>query len=343
MIHSSLGTVVQETSNFLVEEKVIASPTTSVTFSGLDIVKDGGYRLEVVGRNGNTSDTLYYIYFNGDTTNANYNAYYNGTVASGSNSGSVGASPQAFWAGNAQLFNAVYDIFFNTGSNQLASFGYMKSIYGANHVMFMMNIIHGITSSNLSSITITASVANGLGAGTIIRLYRKKQGVPSAFPSAQGMLVADILVPSNTQAVDINKLDINLHGGYQINMVIKNNSGARALYKIFPNGNLTDGNWTGEALLGIGGSAAAGSAYVNWFAQLDNTYILTSEMTLSLEMNRLSALSTSRIELNGGSYQTWVTGNMYTPSISNLTTLRIGCEYSNGIGAGSRIRVYRRK
>lgn len=341
-IISSLGTVVQETSNFLVQEVIISSATSSVTFSNLDIVKDGGYTLEVAGKNGNSVDTVYNMYFNNDLVNANYSAYYNGTSGGGTNVGGVVAQPYAWWAGNAQAYTAKHDIFFGA-SGYINNIGYMRSIYTSNNVMYMIHSGYGVLVSNVTSITLLSSVANGFGVGTILRLYRKKQGIPSAFPSAQGMMVADILVPSNTQAVDITGLNINLHGGYNIKMMIKNNSGVRALYKIFPNGDLADANWTGEVILGIGGGAAAGSAYLNWIGQLDNTYIMTANMNINHEMNRLCALTNSRMELNGGSYNTWVSGNMYTPTITNLTTLRIGSEFANGIGAGSRIRVYRNK
>lgn len=337
MFHSSLGTVVQETSNFLVEEKIIASPTTSITFSNLDIVKDGGYRLELLLATGGATSPIY-SYINGDTTAANYyytrGQFYGSTVSSSSAAGAF-----IFEGADANAYSVCQsDIYLVKGRTRIISniFRDYSTSLAQPQILKYIPVISNITS-------ITIATGSTFEAGTVLRLYRKKVGVPSAFPSASGMLVADIVVPSNTSQVDITGLDGNLHGGYEIVTNFLAAGGTTEYLACWINGDTTPSNYTFRNVYGNGTSALSSTPTYHAVGFSYNTR-RSGGMT-NINPSPYPCLTSS---VWGNSSPTpalsILTAASYVgASHSNITSLLFTTPSANMIAAGTTIQVYRRK
>lgn len=182
MFSSLSGAIVRETSNFLVEEKVLSASASTLTFSNLDGLTDGGYALELLTLGDGTART-FALYVNGDNTDANYyteQVFLTGTTVAGANY----AASYVGWNGAASS-NKCYvnmDIQLVNGFVRMASRCVAHdgtTYYNRNYAVF-----HNTQIPNISQLSL---VSPGVfPAGTVARLYRKKQGTPSAFPTSQG-------------------------------------------------------------------------------------------------------------------------------------------------------------
>jgi len=350
MIHSSLGTVVQETSNFLVEEKIIASPTTSVTFSDLDGIKDAGYVLEIAGIINSAAASRWFCYVNGDTTLANYHSTW---VGQSSNTGgtaaySIVAEPyQAFGVGVGTRVFSKADILFCPGSGLTTFFSMTRSFHPTSTTNGGWSGYHEhrVAQVNITSLTITSDVANAIGAGTVIRLYRKKQGVPSAFPSAQGMLVADILVPTNVTQIDITGLDANLHGGYTILANVSNATSSSSLISCYVNDDVTAANYYTQQINADSTSLTATRYNTNRCMAMEASLgaAVFGMIEVSLGGGDRCRISSTTSRGNGSGITIDQEFCTKVATVSNITKLSFVAAVASSIAAGSRISVYRRK
>lgn len=351
MIHSSLGTVVQETSNFLVEEKIIASPTTSVTFSDLDGIKDAGYVLEIAGINNSAASAQWFCYVNGDTTLANYHSTW---IGQSSNTGgtatyALAAEPyRVYGVGVGTRVFSKADILFCPGSGLTTFFSMTRSFYptSTTNTGWSGYHEHRVAQANITSLTITSDVANAIGAGTILRLYRKKQGIPSAFPSAQGLLVADIIVPTATTDVVISNLDLDLHGGYDIECSFVAAAGSNAVLYCYPNQNTSSANYRRRYVYGTGTSTVAGGGDTNpsitQFTNGHHTRFKLEFYPRNVSTNMVYYFQS--LYFSAASEMYTMTGHILNfDNFGNITSLLFRSSVASGIGAGTRIQVYRKK
>lgn len=136
-------------------------------------------------------------------------------------------------------------------------------------------------------------------------------------------------------------LDGNVDGGYEFEIWINNPTGASVSYSIYINGDQTATNYQS---FGVYGGANTASQYNN------NDAVLTglnsnSEMYVTGD---ISISPTGRIALSGRQTAGAVSnmllrGIWYKIAATNLTTIKIACNTSGGIGVNSRVRMWRKK
>lgn len=154
----------------LLVDYTVPAVTTSITFSGLDLQVHKGYRVEVdYGDGANTLHPVF-MYVNGLTTNTDYYTQY---------VHADGASASAARDNSAVIF--VVDI------NNRTKAGI--DIYGVDTFLMATSVCARTIGSglkvttyswartpptdNITSLTFTAGVANGISAGSRFRIYRK--------------------------------------------------------------------------------------------------------------------------------------------------------------------------
>jgi len=154
----------------LAEHEVTGSSVTSVDFSGLDITAHNSYRIEIDAVNPQASAADYYLFINGDTTTTNYYSQLmsaNGTTFAGARTNFPACMiPLASGTATTTIFLSM------DGS------GYPRAI--SNCSSYSPSAIRGLfysiaktaTVTNITQITITASVASAIGVGSKLRIYR---------------------------------------------------------------------------------------------------------------------------------------------------------------------------
>lgn len=157
----------------LYETVVTGAAQTSITIPSLDIVTHKDYRIEIEVFNPTASAVTLKLYTNGDVTAANYAAQ---SVLSSSTTTTSAATADALIgyvdASSRSLTNA--NLSLSTDSyyrwTALCSRGSMT--------LPTLSTISGIkkaTITNLTSLTLTASVASSIGIGSRIRIFRGDQ------------------------------------------------------------------------------------------------------------------------------------------------------------------------
>lgn len=161
------------TDSILVSEQIITTAVTSLTFSSLDSDTDGYYFLELSKDNSISCD--WNLHVNGDTTVTNYysqSLYITGTSVSGVRSN----NSNVIFSGTSQT-GSYSTVFCNILDN--ARFVY-TSYHGRNlgsTVPSLQNYSGNNTTAitNITSLTLTATSSNGIGIGSVIRLYKGKR------------------------------------------------------------------------------------------------------------------------------------------------------------------------
>lgn len=155
----------------LLAELTTTALATSVQFTGLDIKAHKGYRIEIEYLNGTATAHLISMYVNGLTTATDYYCQQliaeGTTVAAGNvNDGGiagVGASERALAGVDLALLPG--DIAYADSSITRDS--------GASLKRHWYSWIRTAAVANITSLTFTAGVADGIGIGTTIKIYRK--------------------------------------------------------------------------------------------------------------------------------------------------------------------------
>ena len=155
-------------SNLLAEYTVTGSAVTSIDFSGLDINTHKSYKVEVYGFS--TSACILYCFVNG---NANPAAYYTQSIVGSATTVSSERSNNPYFCylyGN-DIFCAVGVVTKNVvnGNARILS-TCIES--GDLYIRQSLRTISGPANTNITQLTFTASVANSIGVGSTIRLYR---------------------------------------------------------------------------------------------------------------------------------------------------------------------------
>lgn len=169
------GDSLPASSSLLVAEIVVSgSPVTSVTFSGLDGVAAGGYRLEFCGTAATASGggVAQCISVNGNTTASNYVTQV--TASSGTSNGNfTTTTTNGIWFGGIGDVTQfpVFDIMDINIIN-----GYVQAIVvGGAYAGTQSHIAFGylkVTQSNITSLTWSST--HTAAVGSVFRLYRKK-------------------------------------------------------------------------------------------------------------------------------------------------------------------------
>lgn len=155
---------------------ILSSAATSITISGLNGNGDALYRLITRHVNGYSGSSGTLMSFNNDTTNSHYGYQF------------IGGSNSTVWAGRdtsdryyiVSNDTALNDISFSDsliyaksgkGRLMLSDFSY-KNVGTTVNVSQHLGSIWNNTADNLTSIEFTNNHTNGIGAGTVIELWR---------------------------------------------------------------------------------------------------------------------------------------------------------------------------
>ena len=163
----------------LVERKLITAHATTVTFSGLDGNTDEVYRLIMRLLNKAGASVKYVMNPNGETTNLSSNFAYNGLAGVNAATWQLSSNTAADLTDN-NWANYSVDIWAKNDPNSIAAIrqyhgdlGVATTTPAAARGQF--SGVWNETSSNLTSLDIVSSVANGIGNGSTLVLYKYAQ------------------------------------------------------------------------------------------------------------------------------------------------------------------------
>lgn len=154
----------------LLSETTTNALLTSIEFTGLDINTHKGYRLEIAYVDGAATAHSAALYVNGLTTATDYYSQYIQASGTSVTTGRLN-SAQAFGATAGNRTFAVIDIgltpggFFFAHSEEARTVG--SAVEGIGY-----KISRTASIANITSLTITAGVANGIGVGTTFKIFR---------------------------------------------------------------------------------------------------------------------------------------------------------------------------
>lgn len=160
----------------LVENKIIAANTQTVTFSGLDGDTDGSYLLLGKIKNGAASDDEVQVRPNGVTTNLTQ-------VWANFDGSSLAVNTESNWdwiylaansvASGRMLISAQKVVHSVAKERRMQSTSYTD--IGGVKRCYERTGLWNETSTNLTSLDIVSDIANGIGDGSVIGLYKFKQ------------------------------------------------------------------------------------------------------------------------------------------------------------------------
>lgn len=168
-IGSDGTTTVVGTGQLIAEYIVSGSAVTSIDIQNLDINTHKSYRIECEFANATATTSYISFYVNGDTTSSNYYAQSmsrSGTASGGGRGNNaihvslIGNSESAVY-GVIGLVNGKYILRSNTTMDEGAT------IVVADEVVTKVASI-----TNITQLTIMSSVANAIGVGSKVRIYR---------------------------------------------------------------------------------------------------------------------------------------------------------------------------
>lgn len=316
----------------LVSDVVVGTATTSVDFTGLSIGKEDDYMFVSTVVNGTASGALYRLFVNNNTTNTNY--YYQSVDSNGTSNTASRANEQAlcYAFANSTSFNISLLKLTNNGYYLTQSNNHR---YVGSSSTYISKIVSTstFTATSITQLTITASVASAIGAGSRFQLYKRVAPI-----------IADITVSTATTSVDITGLSIDKGSEYVlVSSVVSNANGVS--YSSYVNGNATDTNYYSQFIafdgVGIGGSR--GNSPFIMYTSASSTYLF-SNMNIKLTNNGYCTYQSNGTEKYGGSS---IAGrNAYgtsTFTATSITQLTITASVANGIGIGSRFQLIKLK
>lgn len=160
----------------LVENKIITSAVTSVTFSGLNGNTDGVYKLLAQIKNGANALTFYTVRPNGQTTNLSTIYHTDNGGGSSNNTDTVwylcGADALSWGEGEA-LLHAIQS---SHSVSQNRTFQSMSGYSNGGNLQILRTVgLWNESSTNITTIDVVATQTNGIGDGSVIGLYKFAQ------------------------------------------------------------------------------------------------------------------------------------------------------------------------
>lgn len=156
--------------SLLAEYEVTGAAVTSIDFSGLDINTHKSYRIEIEAYNPAATESFVYLYINNDTVASNYYSQQQKTDGTGVTAGRSN-SAALFWVGAGQRMSGDAKLAITPGWYAMA-----VSDHTSNPSSLLVRQIYALvktaTVTNITQLTFTASVANAIGIGSKVRIYR---------------------------------------------------------------------------------------------------------------------------------------------------------------------------
>lgn len=152
----------------LITDQILTSAVTTITILGLDLDAHGAYLLYLSPRNQQGSNSSIYIYFNNDTTLTNYYFQYLLAIGGSRSSNRLNQSFIGHVNANSVSFTEAIIMANPVDTRWHARIGRRPAS------SIELELVSGawVSSVNVTRIDITASVANALGIGTRIMLFK---------------------------------------------------------------------------------------------------------------------------------------------------------------------------
>lgn len=313
----------------LIGDVTVASNTTQVDFTGLNVGKDD--ELLLVSEVVSVGSTLLNLCINSNVSPSNYyrqtlNAGGSTIVGERANNAYYTASPSGGKALSICKIKLTNSGYFQFQSNSDYSHGgnsiYVEYYYGGS--LFV--------ASEITSITIFNAIG-ATGTGSRFQLYK-----------LVAEKVADIIVPSNTTSVDITGLNIGKDEEYYLVSDVVNPIGTASSVRLFANSNNTLTNYYVQLLVANSTSVTASRANVTAIMGVDGGQ-------KSLAMANIKLTNSGYFVAQANTIRAYGVSSMYiqklyntsTWSSSALTSFTILADVTNSIGANSRFTLYKMK
>jgi hypothetical protein len=309
---------------------------TSRAFTGLNITKDDFIKIIFHWENSHSSSSArMQLTANNENTITNYTTQ--GLFGNGTSTGAYRISESAFGGTLANRKTMVIGYLklsendrFNLFSNTFVAYD------GDVRVTFQCTTSHNATfASGITSLTLQGELANGIGTGSRIQIYR-----------LDAEKVADITVASNTTQVDISSLSIGKDDEY---LLVSDFINADTVNGIAPqlmiNDNTTATNYYNQRILGNGSTASAVRSNTATYATTTNSarFIAYSHIKVS----EIGAYTSQNYNLREYGTSGVMVENRFISStaenITSITKLNVLSDQSNSIGSGSRFILYKLK
>jgi len=143
-----------------------------------------------------------------------------------------------------------------------------------------------------------------------------------------------ITVPSHCQFLDITGLDVNAHKSYLLQLSVRNANTTTAVeYRIYFQGDYTDANY--EA------ATTAGPHRYPYLASADRGAWFQLNLCIARHVLDFPVYLLQGLMYYGDELTYILGGGRRKLGVTNVTTIRIWSTATNGIGAGSTIRIFR--
>jgi len=153
--------------------------------------------------------------------------------------------------------------------------------------------------------------------------------------------VSEVDVASNTNAVDFTGLDVNTDRFYELYGTLKNNDASTATYYLFVNADYTITNYYREYVVFTGGSITMGRVNDNALQYLETGKLGTLVAVIMRDPDGYFRFHMHGTRYLGSAFDMLFMGCVKTASITNITELRVASNVASGIGAGSKLTLFR--
>lgn len=318
----------------LIGDVTVGTNTTQVDFTGLNIGKDDELLLVSKSVNTTSNPVGADLFINNNTTGTNYYRQVlegNGTSVTAFRSNSASIFP---WDNNTSGLSFVKIRLTNSGY-VVAQSEMLRFVGSSGARMFVPHLTTTFTITSLTQLTIKTTEANHLGSGSRFQLYK-----------LVAEKVADIIVPSNTTAVDITGLNIGKDGEYYLTADWVNGVASSVGMSLFINDNITQTNYYNQYLYATGTSVTS--------ARSNNATVFACNSNSSNFANANIKLANSGYYVSQSNSTQMIVTPSFQPELvkrcatstfnsSSITKLTLTASVTNAIGANSRFTLYKMK
>lgn len=348
-------------------EQILASPATTVTISNLNGDVDGDYRVIVRGI-ANATDTDFRAKINNDGTSSIYGYQQLYGISSSGSAGRATASSLLFDNGASSGHVVFSDMFLSVKSGVIRT-ALSRSIGRVTGttvgVIRTKAESYNETATNVTSLVVSASQTNGLGAGTYILVLKRVESttMAGAFNSVRtytGQIFGDVfetvkesVLTQAATSITLSGLDGNTDILYELDLCAVGGNGAANIW-LYPNNDNAYSRFGYQRVGGVNGafSAARKTAsdgdtnghYLRAFAGTGSV-----EVTKALIFAKSGYLRTMLVQnaesISGSTVNAnQVVGHVWTNTSDNLTSLILSSG-TNAFGAGTyyRLKTLKRK
>jgi hypothetical protein len=335
----------------------LASAATSITISGLDGDSAEEYELIVRAVNGYNGAINYSFYFNADTTNYGYQQLYGSNASKGASRNTEGGINDMGGGALASIFMLHSKIQAKSGQVRTCI---NKSIYPIATTTVETVKINGHswndTASNITSMTIIADQANGLGIGSRVILLKKvsNSGLATGELDIHGVVknawqeVYTTSLLSTASSVTISGLTGNSDVLYRLRARVVAGRSGDTNYNIALN-NDTAANYGGQIVYGANTAVTAYRGTTN--TGILATYFATRAVGREAVLDGLlyaksgylrTGIGTITIDVNGTTIEgSSLDGGVWNNTADEITLMVFTCDQTGGLGIGTEISLER--